>query len=272
MAPFCKALQSLIFLLLAISSVQAGTWTTVDVPGATSTQIFGIDKAGNLVGAYVDPSRVQHGFLLSAGNFTTIDPPGATDTLAWGINDMGQIAGEYFTTDGIAHGFLFDGQTFTTLDFPGALQTFALGINNAGEIVGGYVDTAQQAHGLKWSNGTFITIDVPGSQNTELSDINNRGYIVGTYVAGSKERGFVLDPQGMFRYFRPLARGVNDHRIVVGINGNYGFGFSLKTNKFVRMHFPAARSTRCYGINSTGQIAGDYDDAGAVRHGFLRTK
>ena len=37
---------------------------SIDYPGATSTQTFGINSRGNIVGAYVDSAGKQHGFLL----------------------------------------------------------------------------------------------------------------------------------------------------------------------------------------------------------------
>jgi len=52
-----------------------GTYTQIDVPGATTTVIQGINAAGDVVGSYND-SNGSHGFLLSSGVFTTIDYPG----------------------------------------------------------------------------------------------------------------------------------------------------------------------------------------------------
>jgi hypothetical protein len=42
---------------------QGGTFTTIDYPGAASTMIFGINAAGDLVGAAKDSTGVQHGFV-----------------------------------------------------------------------------------------------------------------------------------------------------------------------------------------------------------------
>lgn len=76
MNAFCKAVRPLILLLAAIPLSQAAaTWTTIDVPGATSTWVFRSNSTGQIVGAYVDPS-FEHGFLLRGGTFTTIDFPG----------------------------------------------------------------------------------------------------------------------------------------------------------------------------------------------------
>jgi hypothetical protein len=55
---------------------------TIDVPGATSTIVTGINDHGDVVGAY----DIRHGFLLKDGVFTTIDVPG-------GLNCTGIVGG-----------------------------------------------------------------------------------------------------------------------------------------------------------------------------------
>ena len=42
-----------------------GEFTTIDVPGATSTAAFGINGRGDIAGVYRDTNGKQHGFLLS---------------------------------------------------------------------------------------------------------------------------------------------------------------------------------------------------------------
>ena len=57
-----------------------GSFTMIDVPvpGARSTNAFGINARGDIVGRVgVDSAGVQHGFHLPAyGSFTVIDGPG----------------------------------------------------------------------------------------------------------------------------------------------------------------------------------------------------
>jgi len=77
-----------------------GVLKTIDVPGATYTQPWGINDSGQIVGFYFDATGVEHGFLYVDGVFTTIDAPGATGTQLFGINDQGQIVGSssFFAT------------------------------------------------------------------------------------------------------------------------------------------------------------------------------
>ncbi len=112
----------------------AGSFTTIDAPGANYTFVYGINNGGQIVGAYglSGPSGpVNHGFVESGGLFTTIDFPGSTQTTqngAFGINNAGQIVGAYDV-----HGYLESTGSFITIDFPGATFTEASGVNDTGQ-------------------------------------------------------------------------------------------------------------------------------------------
>jgi uncharacterized membrane protein len=125
-------------------------FTTIDVPGAGSTNAYGINATGQIVGSYLDAAG-SHGFLLAGGTFTAIDVPGATagSTNAYGINATGQIVGSYLDATG-SHGFLLAGGTFTPIDVPGATagSTNAYGINATGQIVGSFGDAKNVVHGF----------------------------------------------------------------------------------------------------------------------------
>lgn len=260
----------LLFLAFVASVAPAATWTTIDVPGAVQTQCVGINSAGDIVGIYVDPADVTHGFVLKAGVFTTLDVPGAVSTWPNGINDAGQISGWFRSTQGQEHGFFFDGQNFTTLDVPDSLFTYALKIDNAGEVVGWYADANNIGHGFKWSTGNYTTIDKPGSGHSELHGINNRGDMV-----GDTNRGFLLNRHGIFRTFDfpGFSVDINDHKVIVGFYSkrtNHGFRFSAKRKVFTKLDYPGSRATICFGINFAGEIIGYYDNGGVI-HGFVRT-
>jgi len=80
-----------------------GQFTTIDYPGATSTDARGINNRGDISGIYQDANNVSHGFLLSGGKFTPIDFPNAASTQAWGVGPSGEMAGTY-TSSGVPHG------------------------------------------------------------------------------------------------------------------------------------------------------------------------
>ena len=199
-------------LLLAICMVSSGFahdhgFATIDVPGASSTQAFGINPKGNIVGSYLNAAGL-HGFLLSKGAFTTIDVPGASFTQALGINPEGNVVGVYGNATG-THGFLLrrrerdddgDNDAFTTIDFPGASFTQAVGINPKGTVVGVY-SNATGTHGFqlrrrerddKGDDDAFTTIDVPGASFTGAFGINPKGNVVGVYSNATGTHGFLL--------------------------------------------------------------------------------
>jgi len=117
-----------------------GSFTTIDVPGASSTAAFGINNSGQIVGNFFDGStNHRRGFVDTAGSFTFFDVPGAMITYPYGINESGQIVGTFFDSLG-QHGFVDTAGSFTTINFPGATRTDAQGINNSGQIVGYFPD------------------------------------------------------------------------------------------------------------------------------------
>ena len=106
-----------------------GTFTPLNVPGATRTSAYSINDSGQVTGDYREiafgPSR---GFVYSGdGTFTTFGPQGARYTYAYSINASGQVAGSYvpYVDPGRSHGFVYNSTdgTFAPLDVPGDTRT-----------------------------------------------------------------------------------------------------------------------------------------------------
>src|SRR5450755_3274883 len=115
---------ALSFALGATSNLLADgpTFTSIDFPGATSTQAWGITSSGDIVGFYTSADKATHGFLLSRGLFSSVDFPGSLFTEVNGISPRGDFIGDYAATltgSGPHHGFVLtrDG-VFTTIDYP----------------------------------------------------------------------------------------------------------------------------------------------------------
>jgi hypothetical protein len=96
----------------------SGTITTIDAPGAGTfpltgyplgTKALSINDDRVIVGYYIDPNEVYHGFMVSAsGSITTFNAPGAGTTKATGtfptsINNNGVIVGYYNEVSGYAY-------------------------------------------------------------------------------------------------------------------------------------------------------------------------
>jgi probable HAF family extracellular repeat protein len=229
-----------------------------DVPGAASTAYTGADDRGEFVGSYSDTGAGAppfHGFLRDTrGRFTRFDAPGAVQTFPSGVNDRGQVVGLFIDAAGEGHGFVRDRRgDSTTIDAPGALVTAPHGINNRRQVVGFYADRAGVLHGFLRSDRSFATIDVPGATGTAAFDINDRGEIVGGYQdAQGRTHGFRLR-RGVFATIDPP--GAADVRCPgppgCGPPGIPGFAASVPL-----------------GINTRGQVAGQYADAQGL-HAYL---
>ncbi len=89
------------------SSLYNGTgYKTVNVPGAVSSYIHGIDAAGDAVYSWTDSQGVFHGAALVGGKMTVFDAPGCTGgTYADSINDHHVIAGVCHVGTSVSKGF-----------------------------------------------------------------------------------------------------------------------------------------------------------------------
>jgi probable HAF family extracellular repeat protein len=236
-----KPTLSLLAISLALGAIsniagQTPTFKTIDFPGAASTQSWGINSRGDVVGFYTSADKSSHGFLFNEGHYTPIDFPGAAVTLLNGIDARGAIVGEYGTTLTSAHrGFVLStGGIFTPIVYPGSTFTSAIGIAPNGVIVGIYALADKVNHSFLLNGERFTPIDFPGATATVVNGISPQGDIVGGYKIGSTTHGFLLS------------------------NGN-----------FTSIDYPAATATIPTGTNSSGDIVGRYTDADAVNHAFL---
>jgi hypothetical protein len=83
------------------------TLTLIDIPGALSTILTGINDNGLMVGTY--SGSTSGSFVTDGVNFTPIVFPGASNTTVTGINDEGEIVGRYLLPNsGNSHGFIAD--------------------------------------------------------------------------------------------------------------------------------------------------------------------
>jgi hypothetical protein len=161
------------------------SWTTLNFPGATRTEITGIDSS-KIVG-----SADGHGVIYNLDNQTwsILDYPEAgTDwTRLTGI-DGSNIVGFYQEAayPYNRHNFLYDGTTWNKLNVPG----YITGISGS-SIVGNYFDISFDNYvGFLYDGATLTTLAFPGSSHTEVFGID--GYkIVGQYSASGVKHGFI---------------------------------------------------------------------------------
>ena len=268
----------------------APTYTALIVPDAASTQAYGINDKGQVVGSYSDAAGSLHGFGLASGTYYIADIPGASDTEATGISND-EVVGYYDikSTDAggnfltAYHGFVLTENGYATLDVPGADYgtTVINGIDAKNEIVGNYMSNGV-TYGFVLKRGVYTTLEQPDGSYTSAGGLNTRGQVVGTYLDSfDSEQGFLLSGGKYVSLFGPgdsflaYANGINEAGQVVGYSESgppYTYhGFLLSHGAYTAIAYPGAGAyTLPNGINSSGKIVGSYYAAG-VMHGFLYT-
>jgi probable HAF family extracellular repeat protein len=96
-------------LVDAFLKLHSGHFITIAFPGASMTQAFGVNDAGEVVGTYTvgtGNSAVTHGFTWLNGKFASVDIGGASSTTINGVNDEGDVVGFYTDAKGNTDGFV----------------------------------------------------------------------------------------------------------------------------------------------------------------------
>ena len=265
-------------------SAQSFDFTLIDVPCsadaptscpngvAVQTVVNGINAVGDIVGAYTDGARRQHGFFRTGEQYFTIDVPGrlvgATGTLpttANGINAAGDIVGSFTapfnetaTFDSPAYcpaaypaacvkGFLYRHGNFSLVLFPGHPGAVPQRITPRGDIYGCLHDhdTGMSMYGAVWSRSGGVTLMAGGGElSNPTADI----------------------PMSMNNGATPGGE------VVVGLwNDTRRHGFVVRDGVFESYDVPSAsiKLTAIWDVNPRGQFVGTYVDA-TGRHGFLQ--
>ena len=165
-------------------------WTTLDVPGVPSgTVICGFDGS-NYAGEYSDASG-EHGFLYDGLNWTTFEILGWYRANIGGISG-GTVAGDYYDlNDEERYGFLYDGTTWTEITTPlGSLK--AINGIDGDNLAGWYKDTSGNGHGFFYDGLTWHTIDKPGATTTMIFGIDENN-LIGRYWDTSDFYDFLYD-------------------------------------------------------------------------------
>jgi len=284
-------LVAVALLVSAISASAQFTFSSLDFPGSTLTTGRGINNHGEIVGAYrFEPPR--HAYLFKAGHFAPLAPStilGTTFSEAFKNNDRGDVVG-YYEDDIGQHGFLLRKGVVTTLDFPTASNTQALGVNEAGTVVGTWDirdsdGNLLAVHGFIWKDSTFSQIDFPGAAATDVFGINARGDIVGEWdsdIFGTIVHGFVLTKGKFTTIDVPFAgssytqaNDISANGSIVGTwidaDGVTPHGFLAEGAKFTSIDYPGSVGTTEWGINSAGQMVGNWFDSERNEHGWVAT-
>ncbi len=215
------------------------TFTTVNYPGDTFTQLLGINNA-NVIAGYHGVA-VNKGFTYNLGTktFTNENFPGSAQTQVIAINNKGKTAGFYIDAAGITHGFFAKGGVFSKIDFPGQPFNQTLGANDVGQTVGYYstkADGSGPDHAYINDNigNVFELFVIQGSVSAQAVGVNNLGNVC----------GFTVDKAGV------------------------NHGWLRVQGTFTILDFPGSTGTQALGVNNKGIVVGSYTDATGNSHGF----
>jgi probable HAF family extracellular repeat protein len=169
------------------------------IPGTVSSEAFGVNDVGQIVGIFTDTSYYQHAFLYSSASITDLGTLGGAQSAALGINGSGTVVGWSLTETAATHGFIYDGVSMADIGTLYGGTTKAQAINDSGQVVG------NSASGNPYGQSAFIY------QNGVMTDLNtlidpasglvmidayavsNTGYIVGSaYVAENPSQGMAV--------------------------------------------------------------------------------
>jgi hypothetical protein len=170
-----------------------------------------------------------------------------------------------------------------TFDPRGSTGTSPNAIADDGSIVGAYAapDTANFHGFFRAADGTIISFDVPNSSSTVPLSINSSDVVTGLYEDGSGSHGFIRTPDGTITTFdEPDAQGDTHAEAIDGngdVSGTYWTGAPLVGYGFVRAADGTFTSfqlgselTFPFTSNKKGEMAGFWEGANDVQHGFLR--
>ena len=297
-------------LLAGPMAAQAATYDyqMFDYPGATLTQVFGVNASGQVVGNGFDPGGGQLAAFIydsKSGSFTVVSPlAGYSRTAVTGINVAGVTVGSVFSLDGLTEsGFIraTDG-TYTVFAHPGWDNTEARGIGTTG-LVTGFSTNADFTSFVSFiydpKRNTFIDL-LPSTRFGTAQGINTRGDVVGNVFLlpdqaypGSPvgQYGWLRAKNGSMTFFRvnglqTRARGINDMGLITGFVNDPGgdiTGFATQltgTSGYQAISIPnadllkAPGSTVTFpeGSNNAGTIVGSTADEFGGGRAFFATR
>jgi hypothetical protein len=279
-----SAYAAAILLLCAVLNTQAQyTYTTISVPGAADTWVYGVlgnsivgsdfvitsSSGGTMTGHYQD-------FIYDGSTYTILNVPGGSGYPGAGASGISgnNIVGTY--DGGNYYGFVYNGGAYTTLNVTGETfnNTWAYGISG-NDIVGSYGSANHQ--GFIYDGSSYTTLNFPGAVNTDLHGISGNN-IVGDYTLNGNgtEIGFLYNGSTFTTLSVPGAASTQAYGIsgnnIVGTYAAFPIvlksqGFLYDGSSYTTLNVPGAVSTWAYGI-SGNEIVGYYQSSGGYQ-GFV---
>ena len=266
------AATAIIVAIAAPAHATTYTVTPYAVPGSASTQLWGMNDHGVLVG-----SDDSGGFIDDHGTITTVNLPGSPGFVA-GISNGGVAVG----SDGTSSFFYQDG-VMTPFAVAGADDTLIRGISPNGRYIAGVTIAGDDFDGFVYDNATSTLTRIVGPAGTNVSvvqGVNDSGIAAGSLSGNSG--GFLFDAtDGTTRYFTDAGGLTQLHFRAIDNAGDVG-GWALDADRnivgflgtlddgFTQFNLGEG-GTYIYGLSDIGEAVGFYADADGGLHGYIVT-
>ena len=235
-------------ILAFIYSSDQPIMTLGALEGATTSEAFGINKSGAVVGDSQSGTQNHRPVLFSRKSVQDLGLGGSNDPdaleTAYAINDAGQIVGRHSVGNNAFHAYSFLNGNTTDFSTLGGTNGEALAINKNGLVVGDSETADGIPHAFVFDHAQLKDLGtLPGFDNASYArGINSSGDIVGESDSADQKRAFLYTKGQLIELDKvadnlsesgfnslDVAYGINDHGWIVG----YGTTSDNLTGAFV---------------------------------------
>lgn len=239
------------------------------MPGSASSEGFGINAHGQVVGTVTLAVGGTRAFLYSSGKMVNLGALGGlsgTSSEGLGINNKGQMTGSAYSGSDFRTAFIYrDKQMRGLRHLPFYSDSSGQGINDTGQVTGYHSDGDENCAFLD-AHGTMHTL-VPKAKflypESKGFSINNTGQITGEVGnhAFLYSRGKIRDLGTLPGYDQSEGQGINNHAEITGFLAVYAdekrhaFLYRQGTMRDLET-LPGFKNSMGQAINDRGEVVG----------------
>lgn len=257
-----------------------GVTQSLGTLGGSSSQAYGVNDAGQVVGVSLTSSGYQGAFLWQNGAMQNLGTLGGNGAGALAINNAGQVVGWAITGAGQMRAFRWSGGMADLGALSGG-SSYAYGINEAGQVVG----WATVGSAWPYNNHAFLhsggmqDLGTLGWAHSQAMALNDNGQVVGNLANASLDdaHAFLSQGGGMQDLGGSLsfAYDINNAGLIVGESGGRAMLWENGVMKDLNTLIPADSGwvlLNAHGINERGRIVGKGTFNGQTRPFMLKPR